>query len=242
MSQERCEAIVLRSVDFSETSRIVTFLTARRGIVACLAKGVRRKNSPLAAVLDTFNSVELVYYWKDSRSVQTLGDAALLYGFPVLKCDLPSMALASFAVELACKAGRENNPSPGLYASLEAGLRAIETSAGSPWGAAAWCVLRLLQAIGYAPALYDCGACGRQMSASVGFSWTGGVVCHDCRQDCELKRDVYALMCRLDGAESPPADADVDAAREVLRLMWKFAERHLDSGFRSINAIRQILA
>jgi DNA repair protein RecO (recombination protein O) len=229
-------------VDFSETSRIVTFLTARRGLITCIAKGVRRKNSPLAATLDTFNSVELVYYWKDSRSVQTLADASLIYGFPVLKCDLTSMALAAFVVELAQKAGRENNPSPLLYASLQAGLRAIESSDGAPWGAAAWCALRLLQAMGYAPAIADCALCGEVLTSGAGFSWRGGVVCSRCAADAPLTLEVYEVLLALNEAETPVLDIAADDAREVLRLLWRFAERHLESGFRSINVIRQVLA
>ena len=71
---------VLRGVDFSETSRIVTFLTPGRGRLACLAKGARRRRSPFQAMLDTLNRDEIVYYWKDGREVQQLGEAALLDG------------------------------------------------------------------------------------------------------------------------------------------------------------------
>ena len=55
VSQEKTEAIVLRGVDFSESSRIVTFLSPERGRLTCIAKGARRKNSGVSAVLDTFN-------------------------------------------------------------------------------------------------------------------------------------------------------------------------------------------
>ena len=79
MAQEKAEALVLRGVDFSETSRIITFLSPERGLLTCIAKGVRRKGSPLASVLDTFNHVELVYYWKEGRGVHTLGEASLLH-------------------------------------------------------------------------------------------------------------------------------------------------------------------
>ncbi|HNT88720.1 MAG TPA: DNA repair protein RecO, partial [Candidatus Hydrogenedentes bacterium] len=96
MPQERTEAVVLRGVDFSESSRIVTFLTPDRGRVACLAKGARRKNCPYAAALDTFNRVELVYYWKDGRNVQTLGEAALLDAYPGIKGDLEKSVYAAF--------------------------------------------------------------------------------------------------------------------------------------------------
>ena len=49
---------------------------------------MRRPKSPLAGILDTFNRVEIVYYWKESRSVQPLGDVTLLDDYAPVKRDL----------------------------------------------------------------------------------------------------------------------------------------------------------
>ena len=118
MPQEKTEAVVLRGVEFSETSRIVTFLTPRRGRVACIAKGARRKGSPMAAVLDTFNRVDMVYYRRQGRQVQTLAEAALLDGFPGLKGDLDRSLFAAIPLEIAFRVAHENEPSEALYAAL----------------------------------------------------------------------------------------------------------------------------
>jgi len=80
VEREHTEAIVLKGVDFSETSRIVTLITPDRGKMACMAKGVKRPKSPMAGVLDTFNRIDLVYTWKDTRQVQTLIEANVANG------------------------------------------------------------------------------------------------------------------------------------------------------------------
>ena len=130
VSQERTEAVVLRGVDFSETSRIVTFLTPDRGKVACMAAGARRSKSSLSGVLDTFNRLEIVYYWKDGRSVQRLAEASVLDTYPLIKADLDKLVCASFPLEIAYKAAQENEPSEALYSTLVSGLVSMAQWAG----------------------------------------------------------------------------------------------------------------
>ena len=122
LAPEQTEAIVLRGVDFSETSRIVTFLTPERGRLACMAKGMRRSKNDLAALLDTFHRVELVYYWKDSRSVHPLREVSRLDGYAAIKKDLAKATYGALALEVAYKTAHENEPSEELYDVLKNGL------------------------------------------------------------------------------------------------------------------------
>ncbi|MFP6673065.1 MAG: recombination protein O N-terminal domain-containing protein, partial [Pirellulaceae bacterium] len=46
MSSEKSRAIVLRLVDFSESSCVVTLFTDQLGKIAALAKGARRPKGP----------------------------------------------------------------------------------------------------------------------------------------------------------------------------------------------------
>jgi len=52
MSTEKTEAIIIRQVDFSETSRVVTFYTREFGKVPLLAKGAKRLKGPFESGLD----------------------------------------------------------------------------------------------------------------------------------------------------------------------------------------------
>ena len=108
MPQERTEAVVLRGIAFSETSRIVTFLTPGRGRLACLAKGAYRRRSAFGGALDTLNRVELVYYWKSSRSVQPLAEVSVLDAFPGIKTNLEKATCAALPLELAYRVTQEN--------------------------------------------------------------------------------------------------------------------------------------
>ena len=193
VSQEKTEAVVLRWVAFSETSKIVTFLTPGRGRLACIAKGVRRKNSPLAAVLETFNRVEAVYYWKDGRDVHTLGEAALLDAYRGVKADVERSAYAAFPLELAYKVAHENEPSEALFAVLTEGLATLDTGQGDARLQACRLAWRLLEVAGFAPALEYCSVCGVDMAVPSGFSRTGGAVCAACGTGRRLEAAVWAV-------------------------------------------------
>ena len=111
MSQERTEAIVLKAIDFSESSCIVTLFCPERGRLTCMAKGVKRPKSQLAGLLDSFNRIEALYGWKESRSVQQLFDGSLLERYAGIKGDLEKSVYGAFLLELMYRIAHENEPS-----------------------------------------------------------------------------------------------------------------------------------
>jgi len=238
MSQETTEAVVLRGVEFSESSRIVTFLTPARGRLACIAKGVRRKNSPLGGVLDTFNRVELLYYWKEGRQVQNLAEATVLDGFRGFKSDLERLTYAGFPLELAGKVAHENEPSQRLYTALVHGLERLDGWTGDVRAHTAWQVLRLLCAAGHEPVLDRCVLCGGAITAAPGFAFEGGVTCRNCRADRRLSEPAYAALCALRAAEDNCPE--VGEAAEVLQVLRQYAVQQLETDFRSVRVLDEM--
>lgn len=238
VSQERTEAVVLRGVDFSETSRIVTFLSPDRGRLACMAKGARRKKSPFMGLLDTFNRLELVYYWKDGRAVQPLGEGSLLDGYPGLKGDLDRVTYGAFPLEVAYKAAHENEPSHALFEVLVRGLEGLDRWQGDARTHCCWQVFGLLSAAGFEPALDACIECGASVSASPSFSYSGGVACRNCPSDRKLTAVEYATLRAL--AEGVDACPPLKAGKTIFGVLRDFAARQLESDFRSVRVIEQM--
>lgn len=239
MAQEKTEGLVLRSTDFSETSRIVTLLTPDRGRVAVMAKGARRKGSALTGVLDTFNRIEIVYYWKSGREVQTLAEATLLDGQTKLKADFERGAWAAFPLELAGRIAHDNEPSEVLYETLVSGLQALGQDDAQPARAQAlWLALRLMTVAGFAPEMDCCHACGNSLGKSAGFAWEGGAVCGHCRADRRLQLPVLDALKAMAAAETGCPDA-VDAP-ELFRLIQHYAAYQLDTGFRSARVLEEL--
>ena len=238
MGQEKTEALVLRGVDFSESSRIITLLTPARGKTACMAKGVRRANSPLAAILDTFNRVEVVLYWKDGRDIQTMAEATLLDRFPVVRADIERAAWVAFPFELAGKVAHENEPSEALYGALRAGLEQWAAWTGSARTYACWLVVRVLEVSGFAPELSVCSHCGDDVRAPCGFSLDSGAVCGACRG--ERRIGVAALTALRALFESERMCPQVPADQEVFQILRAYAARQVDADFRSARVLQEM--
>ncbi len=238
MPQERSEAVVLRGVDFSESSRIVTFLSPERGRLSCMAKGARRHRSPLQAVLDTLNRVEIVYFWKDSRSIQQLGEVALLDGFGGLKADLDKASFAALPLEFALRAAHENEPSHAVYAVLVGGMESLSAWRGDVRLHASWQLAQLLAVSGFEPALDACSECGTPLEHASGFSYSCGVTCAACRRDRRIDADEFtALRTLVRARDACPSGVSIGG---VYRLLCEYAMRQLETDLHSVRVIDEM--
>jgi len=235
---ERSEALVLRAVDFSQTSRIVTFLCPDRGRMACMVKGVRRPRSAIAGMLDKFHLLEIVYVWNDSRRVQQLTDCSLLQAYGGLRDDLDKSMFAAVPLEIVDTVAHDNEPSRELYAALVSGLEGLDKWAGDVRSYVSWFMLRLLAASGFAPAVQSCYSCGGEVSSAPGFAYAGGVTCKRCASDRRLSsQDYIALSAFSENKEGCPAP-EVDAG--LFQILTRYASHQIERDLRSARVLDQM--
>lgn len=67
MSQEKTHALVIRLVDWSESSRVVTLFTRDFGKIGVIAKGAKRLRSAFEAGLDLLSECRIVFLRKAAR-------------------------------------------------------------------------------------------------------------------------------------------------------------------------------
>lgn len=212
MSQEQSEAVVLRAVDFSETSRIITFLTPGRGKLTCMVSGMRRARNPWGNALDQFHRVELVYYFSERRSVQRLTEASIIDAYAGLRANLEKTAYAAFPLELVYRTAQENEPSDELFAALTNGLSGMASWQGDVRTHAVWQVVHLLAAAGFDPALSE--------------------------EERRLPRRERALLAEF--AAAPGMCPAVDDSGNLFPMLRLFAARHLETQFYSLRVLDQI--
>ena len=69
MPLEKANAIVVRLVDFSETSQVVTLFTREFGKIGALAKGAHRQKGPFDSALDLLTLTRVVFLRKSSGEI-----------------------------------------------------------------------------------------------------------------------------------------------------------------------------
>ncbi|MBX2819856.1 MAG: DNA repair protein RecO [Rhodothermaceae bacterium] len=109
----RTEAIVLRNMDYRETSQIVTLFTKEKGKLTVLAKGARQAKSQFGSTLQPMSHIQAVVYHKPTRDIQTLGETSHLSLFTGLGAGLEKLAIGLQVVEMiyaVAQVEEENEP------------------------------------------------------------------------------------------------------------------------------------
>src|SRR5438105_3041807 len=194
MSAEKATALVVRTVDWSETSRIATLWTREFGKVRALAKGGRRLKSNFETALDLLTLCSMVFLRKSSGSLDLLTEAQVVRRFPRLRADLPALYAGYYIAELLADWTEDYDPHPVLFDEALATLQTLGTP-GAPTGVRlARFELVLLRELGYSPVLEACAACGAPVDGrGLAFSpAAGGVVCPACQPRQRDRRPLSA--------------------------------------------------
>jgi recombinational DNA repair protein (RecF pathway) len=99
-SQVTCRGLLLRSFDYSDTSRIFRFLTPDRGIISLMGRGVRGRSARGEAPIQTFGEGWLTFSYQDGRDLHTLKEFQPEVTAGGLTRDLSRFAGASLVGEL----------------------------------------------------------------------------------------------------------------------------------------------
>jgi len=193
MNDEKATALVLRVVEFSETSCVVTLLTREFGKIGALAKGARRAKAPFDSALDLLTLCRVVFLRKSSGGLDLLTEARLERRFRPPTGDVARLYAGYYVAELLLSLTDDYDPHPELFDLADRAL--LELSATRlPVGAI---VLRFellaLRQLGHLPSLVNCVECGTRVEPEkrVAFGQlAGGVLCNRCRAG---KRQVVSL-------------------------------------------------
>jgi DNA repair protein RecO (recombination protein O) len=180
---EKAQALVIRLVDFSETSRVVTFYTREFGKVGALAKGARRTRGPFAGALDLLCVCRIVLIRKLSGSLDLLTEAELVKTFsPGKRNSLQVLYAGYYVAELLLELTDENDPHPQLFDIAVESLRELESST-SVRSVVRHFEVATLRETGHMPFLGGCVSCGKvytEPSAAWFSVAAGGLVCRTC--------------------------------------------------------------
>ena len=209
------EALVLRTVDFSETSLVLTLFSRDCGKIRALAKGGRRIKGPFESALDLMSHVLVTYIPKRGDVLDLLTESKLVRRFRPTGANFGGMYAGYYLIELLNEMTVEQEPMPELFdAATDALSRLIDGEAVMPvlmrfeW--------QLLELTGHFPSLDHCVKCDCEVDLSqqrIAFGHLdGGVVCPRCRAGTQQVSMVTPELIRaieqLSVAEGPEIALD----------------------------------
>ncbi len=174
---------MIRIVEFSESSCIVTMFTRDFGKIGALVKGARRPKSPFESAIDLLSISRIVFIHKSSDSLDLLTEAKLQRRFRAATRSLPHLYAGYYIAELLDALTHTGDPHPDLFELTQETVIQLD-ELQDPLGLVIRFELNLLRMIGQKPSFDNCTLCGRDIDrqARVPFGQlSGGVLCGKCR-------------------------------------------------------------
>ena len=204
-------AILLRSIDYGESDRVVTLLGRSTGSLGAIARGARKSQRRFGGGLGLCSIGEAALRERGSSELLTLERFDLTTSFPRLGADLVRMGHAAYVAELLAKLCAPRQAEPEIYDLAVAFLELLEAEGASATRLRIF-ELALLRCLGFAPTLDRCATCGRSdlsTGATIDVRFIaerGGVVCQTCaRRGRPMRPSVRVALSRL--ARTPMAEA-----------------------------------
>lgn len=171
-------ALVLRISDYNDRDALLTLLTRDHGKLVAKARGLRRKNSPLAAPCQLLALSEVTLF--EYRGMYTINEAHSVELFEPLRRDLLKLTLGSYFAQAGEVISQEDAPGSDLQSLVLNCLYALSEMDLPLSQIKAVFELRIACIAGYTPDLRACAGCGCDNVTY--FDLSGGcLLCEGCK-------------------------------------------------------------
>jgi DNA repair protein RecO (recombination protein O) len=236
----KTEAIVLRSMKYGETSRILTLYTRDYGRLSVIVKGARAAKSKYGMALDVMSHSAVVMYTKEQRELQLLTQADLIEQYRGI-VDHPERLMYGFALlEFISATVHGEEAHEELYDVLVSSLAALNAEGARPSNVLLHYLLRLIHALGLAIDVAHCSRCRadfadeQTLTGHAAFSVRqGGFTCASCPPAPDSQRCSIETVGVLRWLETHTAEhcatlaISPRAAREALQLLQGHLHEHM---------------
>lgn len=175
---QKSEGIVIRTVDYGETNKIITLFTRDSGKIALFASGAKKTRSRLSAVTQLFTYGHFMCFM--GKGLGSIRQGEVIDTFRDLRTDLYRTAYASYIAELLDKLTDEKAPIPSLFELLHQTFRYIDEEV-DPEVMAFIFEAKMLSVAGIRPELNRCQNCKRTEGLFVFSVREGGLLCAKCK-------------------------------------------------------------
>ncbi|MEJ2544108.1 MAG: DNA repair protein RecO [Calditrichaceae bacterium] len=187
----KSEAIIIDSIRWKDTSKIVTIFSREYGIIKVIARGVYRSKSTFAGKLESLNRVEIVVNSRTTRSLQILTDVDVIDSYNAIRPDLQRLPYALAILELIRQVIRESHSDTIFYDFVIVLLDALK-STKTPAVIFIYFLLKLISFLGFKPNFDNCQVCEKEALSDISYfsMEKGSILCNDCTEGTDILRKI----------------------------------------------------
>ncbi|MCF7806988.1 MAG: DNA repair protein RecO [Candidatus Marinimicrobia bacterium] len=246
----KTEAVVLKTLNHGDTSKIITLYSKDTGKLKLIAKGVRSPKSKAAGLFQPTRHLQVVYYEKQRSELQLFKSGELISGFFGLEGDFDRLTLSQVMVELLDRATEDEELHESIFLLVTDDLRHLSEKAYPPASVYWHFHLHLLRELGYRPNLSHCSSCNAELKGGGSLGRSSShlecAACHLPSPDSIFVSDnTIALINQiLDEPEKTKNDLDLapKERRSLWNFLWRYTFYHIEStrGMRSLKVLNQL--
>ncbi|MGI5891577.1 MAG: DNA repair protein RecO [Bacillota bacterium] len=241
------QALIIRTRNFQENDKLITFFSVEKGKRTALAKGVLKEKSTLRGVVQPFCHCQLAFA-KSRGSLDIITQGQVIEPFLALRSDLERIAYASYIAELIDIGMPDNKANIDIFALLLAAFSLLEMHDDLPL-VRHFFELRLLENMGLTPQLDHCMVCGRRALGTYFFlsPFRGGLVCANCHTGQEglispgtvqvIRRLLSSPLVKIPNLKISPI-----SQKELEKALSNYLDYHLEYMARARNVLTQLLS
>lgn len=175
------KGLVLREVNYKESDKILTILTAEEGKLTVSARGCRKKGSAIAAASQLLVWSEFTLYEYQGR--WAIKEAGTERQFGGVRSDLDKLSLASYFAEVTEALAEEGQTEAGLLSLTLNSLHALEKLPLPPALVKTGFEWKAMALAGYEPMVDGCAICGCPQPEEPRIHLRAGILhCAACRE------------------------------------------------------------
>ncbi len=237
----KTEAIVLRKLDYGDTSKIAALYTEELGRISVIVKGGRTSKSKMGMIVDPLNIIQIVLYKKESREIQLLTQADIVLAPSLIKNDLERIKFASAVNELVYALIPEHEPNHKIFKGIKRIFTLMNKDGESPKVLFIRFFLFFLKEIGYEIQLNHCSDCLKELSSEkeLFFSFNKGVLCPDCKDNqvisFDLNQELFNHLICLNGKKN-----GIQFDARILDRIIFFLEKYLSSNIEEFKGLKSL--
>jgi len=225
----KTEAVVLRKLNYGDTSSIVSLYTSEYGKISAIIKGGRNPKSKMALVVDPPNHLEVIFYKKDTREVQLLSGAEIISHFSHVKENLNSLKFVYAVIELVQKLSSDDEPNKRIFNGLIRILSLFNSSDESPEILFGRFTMFFIEELGYGINLDKCSICESTdlKKKMLGYNLERGLLCENCKHEhvdnFKIEMELFNyLNCLKTNKRTETSENTVRSANDFFELYLKY--------------------
>ena len=242
------QAIVLKTYDFRETSKIVLFYSMNYGKMSGLFKGIRKDPRKFASNLEFLSINEIVFYKKIHTELHLVSQCDQKKFFASIKKDMIKFGLASFCAELINAISAVEDRNTQLYSLFVSFLEVLDQQGCGERHVYNF-ILRVLNLSGFKPHLDDCIVCNTHIQNRAYFSHSlGGLLCPICSKKDRYREDIskgtissLLYFQRTSWPQSLRLNVLPGVKQQLRDIIFTFLNFHLEKEFKSLPILNELL-